>query len=693
MKHTDTTETPADTATADAALPAGESGIAHGLDVLRTQVRTLPPSPGVYRMLNADGDALYVGKARNLKRRVTNYTQLPRLPMRLQRMVAETASLEVVTTHTEAEALLLESNLIKRLRPRYNVLLRDDKSFPYILLTARLDRQTTRTGADPRQRQRSAVPAPRGLSQKGADPAEWPGVTKYRGARTAPGDYFGPFASAGAVNRTLNALERAFLLRSCSDSVFSGRTRPCLKYQLKRCSAPCVGRIEPAEYGKLIAQARDFLSGRSREIQQELVAAMQAASERLDFEAAARIRDRLRALAHVQSHQDINLEGIDLKETDVIAAWQDGGQTCIQVFFFRSGRNYGNRAYFPRHDRTIETADVLAAFLGQFYEDMTPPRQVLTNCALAERALIAEALSVRAGHKVDLTCPQRGAKRNLVTHAEANARDAMARRLSESATNRELLDRLAETIGLDGPPERIEVYDNSHVSGTNAVGAMIVAGPDGFLKNAYRKFNIRGDKPVAASAPPAPGVAEQPAAYAAGDDYAMMREVLGRRFSRAQRDDPEHSGTQWPDLVLIDGGQGQLNIALDVFAELGIEDVALVGIAKGPDRNAGRERLFVPGKPPFMLPERDPLLYYLQRLRDEAHRFAIGTHRARRSKAIGRNPLDEIPGIGARRKRALLNHFGSARAVAQAGLGDLEKVEGISGTVATRVYDFFHGDK
>jgi excinuclease ABC subunit C len=699
MNDSDMTDAPSKTAPTDAPPPAGDGGIAHGLEVLRRQVRTLPSSPGVYRMLNADGEALYVGKARNLKRRVTNYTQLPRLPMRLQRMVAETVAMEVVTTHTEAEALLLESNLIKRLRPRYNVLLRDDKSFPYILLTARLDRQTTRTGADPRRSGRDAGAARRGMSGTGADPADWPGITKYRGARTAPGDYFGPFASAGAVNRTLNALERAFLLRSCSDSVFAGRSRPCLKYQLKRCSAPCVGRIDTADYGGLIAQARDFLSGRSREVQQELVAAMQTASEGLDFEAAARFRDRLRALAHVQSHQDINLEGLDLKETDVIAAWQDGGQTCIQVFFFRSGRNYGNRAYYPRHDRTIETAEVLAAFLGQFYEDMTPPRQVLTNCDLPERALIAEALSVRAGRRVELSRPQRGARRNLVNHAEANARDAMARRLSESATNQALLERLAETLELDGPPDRIEVYDNSHVGGTHAVGAMIVAGPDGFMKNAYRKFNIRGDKPAAgtrgadAAAETAPGAAEAPAPYAAGDDYAMMREVLGRRFARARRDDPERTGAQWPDLVLIDGGQGQLNIALDVFAELGIEDVALVGIAKGPDRNAGRERLFVPGKPPFMLPERDPLLYYLQRLRDEAHRFAIGTHRARRSKAIGRNPLDEIPGIGARRKRALLNHFGSARAVAQAGLGDLEKVEGISGTVATRVYDFFHGDK
>jgi excinuclease ABC subunit C len=691
-------ETPRAAGTADSDR-AGESGIARGLEVLRSQIRTLPASPGVYRMLNAEGEALYVGKARNLKRRVTNYTQLPRLPLRLQRMVAETEALEVVTTHTEAEALLLESNLIKRLRPRYNVLLRDDKSFPYILLTARLDRQTTRTGADPRQRGRDADTARRGVSGRGADPVNWPGITKYRGARTAPGEYFGPFASAGAVNRTLNALERAFLLRSCSDSIFAGRTRPCLKYQLKRCSAPCVGRIERDEYERLIAQARDFLSGRSHEVQQELAAAMQAASDRLDFEAAARFRDRLRALAHVQSHQDINLEGLDLRDTDVVAAWQDGGQTCIQVFFFRGGRNYGNRAYYPRHDRSIETADVLAAFLGQFYEDMTPPHQVLTNCTLPERELIAEALSVRAGRKVALSQPQRGPKRNLVEHAAANARDALARRLAETSTNRTLLDRLAETFGLDGAPERIEVYDNSHVSGTNAVGAMIVAGPDGFTKNAYRKFNIRGDKPAegdgndASDADAAPGAAEAPAPYAAGDDYAMMREVLTRRFARAQREDPERSGAQWPDLVLIDGGQGQLNIALDVLADLGIDDVAVVGIAKGPDRNAGRERLFMPGKAPFSLPERDPLLYYLQRLRDEAHRFAIGTHRARRSKAIGRNPLDEIPGVGARRKRALLNHFGSARAVAQAGLGDLEKVEGISGAVATRVYEFFHGDK
>jgi excinuclease ABC subunit C len=693
--HTDNTDS--DGVVPGDAAPAEAGGIAHGVAVLREQLRTLPPSPGVYRMLNDDGEALYVGKARNLKRRVTNYTQLPRLPMRLQRMVAETAALEVVTTHTEAEALLLESNLIKRLRPRYNVLLRDDKSFPYILMTARLDRQTTRTGADAGRRRGEA--ARRAVSERGKNPADWPGITKYRGARTVPGEYFGPFASAGAVNRTINALERAFLLRSCSDSVFAGRTRPCLKYQLKRCSAPCVGRVERDEYDGLIAQARDFLSGRSHEVQQELAAAMNEASERLDFEAAARIRDRIRALAHIQSHQDINLEGIDLKDTDVVAAWQEGGQTCVQVFFFRGGRNYGNRAYYPRHDRAIDTPDVVAAFLGQFYENMTPPRQVMTNCDLTERALIAEALCVRAGHKVAVTRPLRGAKRNLVDHAENNARDALARRLAETSTTRRLLDRLAETLELDGPPERIEVYDNSHVSGTNAVGAMIVAGPDGFIKNAYRKFNIRGDKPAGSAeagdtGPEAPGgAAELAAPYAAGDDYAMMREVLTRRFARAQREDPERTGTQWPDLVVIDGGLGQLNVARETLADLGIEDVALVGIAKGPDRNAGRERLFMEDKPPFSLNERDPLLYYLQRLRDEAHRFAIGTHRARRSKAMTRNPLDEIPGIGARRKRALLNHFGSARAVAQAGLGDLEKVDGISATVASRVYEFFHNDK
>jgi excinuclease ABC subunit C len=681
---------PTDSAAAEAARETSGSGIAHGLEVVRAQIRLLPTSPGVYRMLNAAGDALYVGKARNLKRRVTNYTQLPRLEVRLQRMVAETDALEVVTTHTEAEALLLESNLIKRLRPRYNVLLRDDKSFPYILLTSRLDRQTRRTGADPRRRQRDAERRSRGAAATGADPADWPGVTKYRGARTAPGEYFGPFASAGAVNRTLNALERAFLLRSCSDSIFTGRTRPCLKHQLKRCSAPCVGRIAAEDYERLIGQARDFLSGRSHEVQQELAVAMQAASERLDFEAAARFRDRIRALSQVQSHQDINLEGLDLKETDIVAAWREGGQTCVQVFFFRGGRNYGNRAYYPRHDRSIATPDVVAAFLGQFYEDMVPPRQILTNCAVPERALIAEALSVRAGRSVALAQPQRGAKRKLVEHAEANAREALARRLAETSTNRALLERLAEKLDLDAPPTRIEVYDNSHVSGTHAVGAMIVAGPDGFMKNAYRKFNMRGSEP--AEPPPECGVAEAAAPYRAGDDYAMMREMLGRRFARAQREDPERSNAQWPDLVLIDGGQGQLNCALEALAELGIEDVAVVGIAKGPDRNAGRERLFVPGRPAFTLPEQDPLLYYLQRLRDEAHRFAIGSHRARRSRAIGRNPLDEIPGIGARRKRALLNHFGSARAVARAGLGDLEKVDGISGAVATKVYEFFHSE-
>lgn len=662
--------------TADQAELETGTGAGHvGLEALRRALTTLPAGPGVYRMLNGDGDVLYVGKARSLKRRVTSYTQLARLPIRLQRMVSQTAALEVVTTHTEAEALLLESNLIKRLAPRYNVLLRDDKSFPYILLTSQLSRKILKTGANPKKQRRrpqdSTAPSSKGA---GPTPADWVGVTKYRGARTAEGEYFGPFASAGAVNRTLNALERAFLLRSCTDAVFSGRTRACLKYQLKRCSAPCVGHISAEEYGGLVKQARNFLGGRSREVQESLAADMQAASDSLEFEGAGRIRDRIRALTQIQAHQDINVENLKLPEADVIAAWQTAGQTCVQVFFFRSGRNYGNRAYYPRHDKSVELDEVLTAFIGQFYEDKQPPRVVLLSHQVPEHELLSAALTVRADRKVVVSHPVRGARRKLVQHALDNARDALQRRLAEKATNQELLEKAAELFGLDAAPTRIEVYDNSHVGGQHAIGAMIVAGPDGFLKGAYRKFNMKGD------------------GYTPGDDYAMMREMLSRRFARAIKEDPDRSAGQWPDLILIDGGQGQLSAAMGALEELGVDDVAVAAIAKGPDRDAGRERFFTPDRRPFSLPPQDALLYYLQRLRDEAHRFAIGTHRAKRSKAITSSPLDEIPGVGAKRKRALLTHFGSARAVARAGLGDLKEVDGISGSVARTVYDHFHSD-
>jgi excinuclease ABC subunit C len=624
------------------------SGIAAGVAAIREALRSIPATPGVYRMLDRKGDALYVGKARNLRSRVQNYAHPAGLSNRLHRMIAETIAIEVVVTHTEAEALLLECNMIKRLMPRYNVLLRDDKSFPFIHLTAGHD---------------------------------FPQLTKYRGARTKDGSYFGPFASAGSVNRTLVTLQKAFLLRSCSDSVFATRTRPCLLYQIKRCSAPCVGRISGEEYAALIDQARVFLSGRSDDVQQRLATEMQDAAATLDFEAAALIRDRIRALSLVQGHQDIHVLGI--MDADLIAAHQAGGQTCVQVFFFRGGQNWGNRAYFPSHDRQLVVEEVLTAFVGQFYDNREKPSLVLLSHRLVEQELVEEALSL-GGARVTLAVPQRGEKKRLVERILATAREALGRRLAESASQRQLLDGVAAAFGIDGLLNRIEVYDNSHIQGTNAVGAMIVAGPDGLVKNAYRKFTIRGITP-----PPA---APEPEGIAGGDDYAMMREVLSRRLARALKDDPERDRGTWPDLILIDGGQGQLHIAQDVFEKLGIADVALVGIAKGPDRNAGRERFFVPGRAPFSLDPRDPVLYFLQRLRDEAHRFAIGTHRARRTKALGQSSLDEIAGVGARRKRALLLHFGSARAVARAGLGELERVAGISKTVAKKIYDHFHAD-
>jgi excinuclease ABC subunit C len=630
----------------DTPTASGGPSLAAGGAVIESHLGTLPSGPGVYRMINAAGGVLYVGKAKNLKNRVASYTKVARMSTRMRRMVAETAAMEFVTTHTEAEALLLEANLIKRFAPRYNILLRDDKSFPSILLT----------GHHP-----------------------FPQILKHRGARSRKGEYFGPFASAGAVNQTLAVLQRAFLLRSCTDSVFSGRTRPCLLYQIKRCCAPCVGKIDEADYGLLVDQARAFLRGESREIQHTLARRMQDASNALAFEKAAEYRDRIGALTRIQAHQDINLAGIG--EADVIAAHQAGGHTCVQVFFFRAGRNFGNRAYFPSHARDDDAARVLEAFVGQFYEDKLPPRLVLVSHRPANQAVLAEALSVRAGRRVRLTCPQRGGKRQLVAHATANARDGLGRRLAESATQRRLLEGLSRTLDLEAPPERIEVFDNSHVSGAQAVGAMIVAGPKGLMKNAYRKFTIRGA---------APGGDAGGGGFSPGDDYAMMREVLTRRFSRALKETPDRAGGQWPDLVLIDGGAGQLSVALDVFQELGIDDVAVAAIAKGRGRKAGRERIFLPGRAPVTLDSRDPVLYFLQRLRDEAHRFAIGAHRAKRTKRLARSALDAIPGIGAKRKKALLHHFGAARAVAQAGRADLEAVEGISTAMANNIYDWFH---
>ena len=636
--------------------PQFGGSLGEGIEAIAATVPTLPPGPGVYRMLDRRGEALYVGKAKNLSRRVASYTQLSRLPRRLQRMVASTAAVEVVETESEVEALLLESNLIKRLMPRFNVLLRDDKSFPYILIT---------------------------------DDHPVPQITKHRGARNREGDYYGPFASAGAVNRTITALERAFLLRSCSDADYAQRTRPCLMYQIKRCSAPCVEKISERDYRRLVEEARDFLKGKSEPLQRRLAEAMEIAAGELDFETAATYRDRIKALAHIQARQDINVEGIG--DADVIAAAQQAGRTCIQVFFFRAGRNYGNRAYFPKHDRSLEQADVLTAFISQFYENKPPPKLILLSDALPEATLIADALSLGAGSKVKLLVPKRGTKKSLVESTRRNARDALARHLSESSSQQELYTRLSETFGLEGVPERIEVFDNSHVQGASPYGAMIVASPGGFNKSAYRKFAIKG-QPPADSSQSAKGLADSSpqSELRSADDYAMMREVLTRRFSRALKEDPDREGSNWPDLVILDGGRGQLNTGLSVLAELGLDDIPVIAVAKGPERNAGRERIFKPGAEPILLEPRDPLLYLIQRLRDEAHRFAIGSHRLGRDKNRLRSVLDQVPGIGAKRKRALLLHFGSAAAVARAGSADLEAVEGISKTVAKKIYDHFN---
>ena len=618
-----------------------------GQDIINAFVKRLPNNPGVYRMFNSDGDVLYVGKARNLKKRVSNYARGIGHSNRIVRMIRETATMEFVVTRTETEALLLEANLIKRLRPRFNVLMRDDKSFPYILLTG-----------DHRA----------------------PGIFKHRGARSRKGDYFGPFASAGAVGRTINALQRAFLLRTCTDSVFETRTRPCLLYQIKRCSAPCTHEISDEDYAELVSEARAFLSGKSQTVKDHLAAAMQAASADLDFEHAAVYRDRLAALSHVQSHQGINPQTVE--EADVFAIHQEGGMTCIQVFFFRTGQNWGNRAYFPKADSSLGPAEVLGAFLSQFYDDKPCPRLVLLSETVEEQSLIAEALSTRAGHKVHVNVPQRGEKKDLVQHALTNAREALGRRLAETSSQARLLQGMAETFGLERTPRRIEVYDNSHIMGTNAVGGMIVAGPEGFVKNQYRKFNIRSTD------------------ITPGDDFGMMREVIERRFSRlvkehgtpeAAIDEDNHDAfPAWPDVLLIDGGQGQVGAVRQILGDLGISDLVIaIGIAKGVDREAGRERFFVEGKQPFTLPPRDPVLYFIQRLRDEAHRFAIGTHRARRKKEMVKNPLDEIAGIGPSRKRALLHHFGTAKAVSRAAVEDLMQIEGISEAIARTIHDHF----
>ncbi|CDL76102.1 uvrC [Brucella canis str. Oliveri] len=608
-------------------------------------MKRLPNNPGVYRMFNSDGDVLYVGKARNLKKRVSNYARGIGHSNRITRMIRETVTMEFVVTRTETEALLLEANLIKRLRPRFNVLMRDDKSFPYILLT-------------------------------GGHRA--PGIFKHRGARSRKGDYFGPFASAGAVGRTINALQRAFLLRTCTDSVFETRTRPCLLYQIKRCSAPCTYEISDEDYAGLVAEAKAFLSGKSQSVKDHLAAAMQAASADLDFEHAAVYRDRLAALSHVQSHQGINPQTVE--EADVFAIHQEGGMTCIQVFFFRTGQNWGNRAYFPKADSSLGPAEVLGAFLSQFYDDKPCPKLVLLSETVEEQFLITEALSTRAGHKVQVSVPQRGEKKELVQHALTNAREALGRRLAETSSQARLLQGLAETFGLPRAPRRIEVYDNSHIMGTNAVGGMIVAGPEGFVKNQYRKFNIRSTD------------------ITPGDDFGMMREVIERRFSRLVKEHGTPAGEvenpdafpAWPDVILIDGGQGQVGAVRQILGEMGISDlVTAIGIAKGVDREAGRERFFMEGKQPFTLPPRDPVLYFIQRLRDEAHRFAIGTHRARRKKEMVRNPLDEIAGIGPTRKRALLHHFGTAKAVSRAAVEDLMQIDGISEAMARAIHDHF----
>ncbi|MDP1025667.1 excinuclease ABC subunit UvrC [Sphingomonas sp. KR1UV-12] len=609
-----------------------------GVAAIRNVLKTLPQRSGVYRMQDARGDVLYVGKARSLKQRVANYTQIKALPKRLQRMVSQTRSMTIVTTNNEAEALLLEAQLIKRYRPAYNVLLRDDKSFPFILLRADTD---------------------------------FPRVQKHRGARRATGNYYGPFASAGSVNNTLNALQKLFLLRSCTDGFFKTRDRPCLLYQIKRCSAPCVGRIDKAAYAELVGDAKDFLAGRSTQVQAKLGTQMQAAAEAMDFELAALLRDRLKALTFVQGTQAINAEGVG--DADVFALACKEGLIGIQAFFIRGGQNWGHRSFFPTHTAEVPEDEVLTSFLTQFYEEVPPARTVLLDRDLPEAELLAQALGDAAGYKVALSVPQRGDRRRLMDQAKRNAVEALERRLAESTTQARLLREVADLFDLPEPPDRIEVYDNSHIQGTNALGAMVVAGPEGFRKGQYRKFNIRNKDTVP------------------GDDFAMMREVFQRRFARAQAEDPDRDGGEWPDLVLIDGGRGQLNAARGVLEDLGIEDVCLVGVAKGPNHGReGREVFHLMDGRDFQLPVNAPVLFYLQRLRDEVHRFAIGAHREKRAKAIGASPLDEVPGIGPARKKALLMHFGTGRAVRNASLDDLKRTPGVSAAVAQQVYDFYH---
>jgi excinuclease ABC subunit C len=611
-----------------------------GVDVIRENLRLLPAKPGVYRMFGDADEVLYVGKARDLKARVSNYTRMGGHTQRIARMISQTRRMEFVVTESETEALLLEASLVKSLKPRFNVLLRDDKSFPYILIRRN---------------------------------HEAPQIKKYRGSKQDEGDYFGPFASAGAVMRTLDTLQKAFLLRTCEDSVYSARTRPCMLHQIKRCAAPCVGLISREDYEELANEAADFLRGKGADLQKRLAAEMEAAAEAMQFEDAARLRDRIRALAHVRASQDVNPDGIE--EADVFAIAVDGGVSCVQVFFIRAGQNWGATVHFPRHERDQTTEEILAAFLVQFYDKRPPPRLILVNETPEQAELIEEALALKAGRKIELRRPGRGAKRDLLTQAERNASEALTRKLSESASQERLLAEVQKVFELPDVPERIEVYDNSHIQGTNAVGGMIVAGPEGFRKQAYRKFNIKD------------------ADLVPGDDFGMMREVMRRRFSRALKAREAGQDQDWPDLVLIDGGLGQLNAVIETLAELGLtpDDVTLVSIAKGVDRNAGREQFFRPGRAPFKLPEKAPVLYYLQRLRDEAHRWAIGAHRQKRSADIARSPLDEIEGIGPARKKALLHHFGSARGVSRAKVADLMEVEGVNEALAIRIHGHFNG--
>ncbi|WP_019961315.1 excinuclease ABC subunit UvrC [Woodsholea maritima] len=614
--------------------PSGDPSL-KGPHIIADYVKRLPMKPGVYRMYDEAGEVLYVGKAKKLKNRVSNYAKGGGHSNRIALMIALTRSMEFVVTATETEALLLEANLIKRLKPRFNILLRDDKSFPYILI---------------RKDHRSAQ------------------LTKHRGARKKDGAYFGPFASAGAVNETLNTLQKAFLLRTCTDSVYEGRSRPCMLYQIKRCAGPCVDLVTPERYDELVDEASQFLRGRSNALREQLQAQMNAAAEALDFETAARLRDRIRAISAVTTTQGINPQG--LEEADIIAAHQEGGRTCVQIFFFRAGQNWGNRALYPKHEPDTPIEEVMTAFIAQFYEDKPAPALLLTSHEPEQSELLAEALSLRADRKVYIHCPQRGEKKALVDQAVNNAREALGRKLAETKSQTQLLDGVAKVFGLDKRPTRLEVYDNSHIQGSNALGAMIVAGPEGFEKNQYRRFNMKGDD------------------AATNDDFAMMQAMIRRRFIRLQKE--RDDGAVVPDLILIDGGKGQLSSVMAVMAELGVHDVTVAAIAKGPDRNAGREDFYMPGKAPFRMPPNDPVLYYLQRLRDEAHRFAITGHRAKRSKQISENPLDDIAGVGASRRKALLQHFGSARAVARAALADLEAVDGVSKALAQRIYDHFH---